>query len=225
MPEFMCEKVQNIEGYQAFMTLDMINKGVKSYLCILVRMRKNLQTAGHHVEKHSQDEKTWPGSGKFQWNMCLHSHSVLVKVDSTQVRVANCHLDVTSSIEERHRSLAEIVRCHIKISDEKVILCGDLNTFGCTLRNIFAGWFFGVKLSELFKNEQDLLNDILRETGLSRAFSRRTITHYWSFFSGLDHILFRGFDLHKKELMPARHNSDHRGLSGILKDVPREPSL
>lgn len=93
-----------------------------------------------------------------------------------------------------------------------MILCGDLNLFGCTLRNVVAGWFFGVLWSELFINEQDMLEKFLLEKDLTRTFPRDTITHYWSWFSNLDHVLFRGLRLQKKGMLPSMHKSDHRGL-------------
>lgn len=215
-PEFILLEIRRNEEYRSYICLDIVSNNHESFLCIMVRV--GLKTKEEAFEKHSESENEWLGSQLFgwRWNMCLYSQSVLVETESTSVRVINCHLDVTGSIEKRHDTLAEIVSLHIIDTDEKVILCGDLNTFGCLLRNIFAGWFFGVKLSELFKNEQDMLNTLLKKTGLNRAFSRYTVTHYWSWFSNLDHILYKGLHVFKKGLLPQMHKSDHKGLFVIF---------
>ena len=108
--------------------------------------------------------------------------------------------------------LEEIVSVHVT-KGESTIFSGDLNTFGCWIRNIVAGWFFGVRKSELFVNEQDLLNTFLEKWDMVRVFPRRTITHYTSFFSNLDHVLpTKDLRESRRKLLPSRHNSDHRGL-------------
>jgi len=170
VPEFEIEKLSRKSAYQVFTVLDGIINGTKSYLCTLVRRELGAESI---TKEYGSDESAWLGKRLlgWEWNLCLSSQSVLVEIDGEHVRVVNCHLDATGSIVERHNMLKRIASEHIGSNEKRVIFCGDLNTFGCVWRNLWAGWFFGIKASEVPRNEQDMLSDFLDASPLQRVSS------------------------------------------------------
>ena len=219
VPHFLVDEIEQNKNYVCRLAPDLTNNGQESHLCILVR--KGIKVTDYREVAHTAKPYNWFWGDVFgmEWNMCLNSQSLLITKNGERVRIVNCHLGVTGSITARHRMLEEITSAHTT-KGESVIFSGDLNTFGCWVRNSVAGWFFGIRKSELLTNEQDLLNIFLKKWDLVRAFPRRTITHYMSFFSNLDHVLHSvDLKVSRRKLLPSRHNSDHRGLLVLFEKV------
>lgn len=210
-------QLENSTEYDFFCAKDMKGRLGQSHLGILVRKGVAISSS-HTVVEHNKNPKHSFIGKICAWESFQESHSILVEVDGRIVRIINCHLDVTGSILKRWENLDIVLQAHD--DGNPIILCGDLNTFGCWWKNVFAGWWlFGIKLSELFVNEQECLDDFTRKNNLYRVFSKklRYITHRFT-IGWLDHILITKdvFEIKSKLVLPSIHKSDHRALSFVF---------
>jgi len=179
----------------------------QSWLVILSRLPVTGHTLVNHGEMPSDSIVGW----WTRWVECVESQSITVGFNGTAVKVVNCHLSCAVSQAHRRTEMAEVMAGHVT-DGEAVILCGDFNTMGRPLSNIIAGWLFGIKLSEMFTDEQTTFDAFCAKHGFTQLF-QAVLTHPLT-FGNLDHILVtqKHFKCTDRRLGRKRYGSDHRML-------------
>ncbi len=100
-------------------------------------------------------------------------------------RIFNTHFRCFTGPNHRLAQLKEVLD-HLD-PERKNIICGDFNTFGKPLVNIFLWKYFGYKRQEIIINENKNLAKLLSEYSLKNCFYRQVT--FWKFPIQLDYIL------------------------------------
>jgi len=129
-----------------------------------------------------------------------------IDVGERKLRVFNVHFKCVAGPYHRLSQLREVLE-NFNYERENII-CGDLNTFGHPMINIFVWKYFGFKIRELFVNEKTILKVTFDLNKLQNPF-RRSLT-FLKFPTQLDYILLPNTTkIISKQKFLQSYGSDH----------------
>ncbi len=138
----------------------------------------------------------------------FQADSSYIDIDAPEglFRVFNSHFKCVTGPLHRLFQFEEVVG-HLS-PERHNIICGDFNTFGKPLVNIFLWKLFGYKTHEIAINENKNLAKMLSAYGLQNPLQRQVT--FWKFPVQLDYILVPAHvEVKKKRAFSRPHGSDH----------------
>lgn len=195
--------LRSIHGYELYIAEDFIEGEHLTHLGIFTRY----DTLAHRVVTLNPDRLISPSwVGKYnRWIECLQSHYLTVSVQGSNVHIVNLHLSCGVSPTRRR---FELMRAIEEVEQaERIVICGDMNTFGEPKRNWLIGLFCGFGIQDFFSNEIKSLDCFAQQRGMVRG-PGKAIT-FPRLRLHLDHILSRGMDVISYETIGNTYGSDH----------------
>ena len=204
------EILRSIKGYNLYIADDFIEGEQLTHLGILTQ----LPVLGHGVVILNSDRRVSPSwiGRRNRWIECLQSHYLTLSINGLNTTIVNVHLSCGVSPTHRRR---ELVRAIGEVDQaERILICGDMNTFANPILNWLIGWFYGFGVGDLFIHEISSLDRFARHRGMVRA-PRKAIT-FPRFKLHLDHIIVRGMDVLASDTECDSYGSDHVPVSVTL---------
>ncbi|MGD0576912.1 MAG: hypothetical protein ABSA74_02460, partial [Candidatus Staskawiczbacteria bacterium] len=138
--------------------------------------------------------------------------SIYVDIDAPghKLRIFNVHFKCVAGPYHRLSQFREVLE-NFDPKRENII-CGDLNTFGHPIVNIFLWKYFGYRIQELFINEKKILRTHFDLNKLKNPF--RGMITFIKFPMQLDYILLpKKTKISAKQRFLRPYGSDHLALS------------
>lgn len=138
-------------------------------------------------------------------NFKISSFYIDITIGIDNFRIFNTHLKYIASPYYRLSQFREILENFSK--ERHNIVCGDFNTFGRPLINMFVGKYFGYKLREVSINEKNIFNILFDLHQLKNVF--KGMITFPKFPAQLDYILIPAYMNVVKRKRLRLHGSDH----------------
>ena len=143
-----------------------------------------------------------------KWEECFEAHAVTIEPDGAPLTIVNLHLTNAAPprvrIQELERIVEQFKNC------QRLVICGDFNTFATPLLNVLIGWQYSFRLTDLFIREISQLRAWAAERTLHLVDNRSpTFAGYRLLGFRLDHFLVRGIGIPSLTVEPKTFGSDH----------------
>lgn len=201
------EVLRSIDGYELYVADDFIEGKQLTHLGIFTR----LPVLAHGVVILNSDRKvssSWVGRHN-RWIECIDSHHLTVSSNGLTMTIVNVHL--SCGVSPRHRRCELVRAIHELDQAERVVVCGDMNTFANPIYNWLIGWFYGFRIDDLFTHEISSLDRFACHRGMVRT-PRKAVT-FPRLKLHLDHIIVRGMDVSACHIEHESYGSDHIPVS------------
>ena len=205
------DALAGLDGYGCHVAEDFSERGELSHLALLSRLPVTAYEAVP-INRARCVSPSLVGRAR-GWVECLEAQQARIEVAGRAVRLVNLHLSAAASPAHRRREL-ESALAAVGV-DQRLVVCGDFNSFARPWIGLLAGWAYGFGPSELCANEDRALTAFAARHGLVRALGRAVT--YPRFGLPLDHVLARGLGPPHGRVEPATHGSDHRP---VMVDFP-----
>ena len=205
------ELLRSIQDYNLYLAEDFIEGEQLTYLGILTR----LPVRRHEVvtlNSNRQVSPSWIGR-RNRWIECLQSHNLTLLTNGLNATIVNVHLSCGVSPTYRHRELLRAIE--VVEQTERIVICGDMNTFANPAFNWLVGWFYGSGVSDLLTHEIGSLDRFAHQRGMLRM-PRKAVT-FPRLKLQLDHIITRGMDVSECTVERDSYGSDHVPITIRLK--------
>ena len=160
----------------------------------------------HAIVEHKNQYELVSGINKQYHHFRADSCYVDVASDGELFRIFNVHFKSVAGPYHRLSQFKEVIE-HLA-RDRQNIICGDLNTFGKPLLNLFVWKYFGYKIHEIKMHEGKILRVLLNLYGFKNPF--HGYFTFLKFPAQLDYILVPAhFDIKLKRRFLHFHGSDH----------------
>lgn len=149
-----------------------------------------------------------PIGQSMKWQECFDAHSITIIQDDVPLTIVNIHLTNAARPSVRLRELEIIVENFL--SDHRIVICGDFNTFASPLLNIFIGRQYGFQAKDYCVRELSRLRHWAADHNLYLVPNRSpTFAGHKLLGFQFDHFLVRGVKVLDLRVMPKAFGSDH----------------
>lgn len=202
--------LRNLRVGHLYLAEDFAERGETSFLGILSRTPAlHIRALDHNPGRNTSDSLL---GNRMQWIECLQSQSVVVATGLGPVCVVNLHLSCAVSPQQRKTEL-QATAPHFS-GVEKVVVCGDFNSFARPWLNPLIGWALGFRPRDRGCDERAEIRNFAAQHGLRQAFPS-AIT-FPRFGLHLDHVLVRGMNIPSGRVYESTFGSDHRPVVAEL---------
>ena len=202
--------IERLPDYTLHKAVDFIEGQETAYLGILTR----LPSSDARIIIHNPDlqlSPSWVGRRNV-WRESIESLSILVEDGGRNIRIINAHLVCAASPRLRVAQLQEIAQ-HFE-SCQRIVLCGDFNTFARPWYNFLVGWFYGFGIRDLWTNETTSLKIFADNHSMYAAVSN--VVTFPRLRLQLDNMLLKGLKVTRSRVEDNTYGSDHRPLIATL---------
>ena len=201
------EVVRGLEsdgGWSVYVADDFIERGEVSHLATLTRVpSRHEKVAVNSRRATSRSLVGW----LFRWTECIEAQVVFLETDSP-LAVVNLHLACAVSPRTRMQQLDAILNL---ARPDNCVVCGDFNTFGVGGIRL-AGPLFGFSLSDMLRDERDVLEKTLEAAGFAVAVPEQDRPTLPRFRLVLDHFAVSKELIATASVLPELEGSDHHPI-------------
>jgi endonuclease/exonuclease/phosphatase family metal-dependent hydrolase len=212
LQEFPPEELEKLEALGFHLTLGeeviVYSNGSKKTDRLHMVIASRLPVEGNGIIKHHEayvDKKT-----KRYESFSVDTLYVDVEMENRKVRIFNVHLKCVAGPYYRLNQFQHITD-HIA-PDRENIICGDFNTFGYPVLNLFLWRYFGYQRGEVLTTEKKVFAAFFDVHNLQNPF--KGYMTFLKFPVQLDYILLpRSTKILEKERYRSAYGSDHLPIS------------